>query len=441
MAGKNLEIGIKIGAKVDGALGGLRRVSGAMGRATARVGRFGLAAGRIGARGAVALGAGAAAAAVGVWHLAQRQAAANDELTKSARRLGVSAQAYEELRHAANLSGVSAQDFDKALVKMNRNVGDLTLKQGSLYTTLKRGSPALLKQLQAAKSNEAAFELLIAAMGKLKKPSDRAALSAAAFGRSGQKMTLLVEGGAEGLAKARAEFNRLHGAIDQKALKSSEDFIDAQARLKLATGGLATTIGNRLIPIIGPMITRFGEYVGQNRELIGQKVGEVFERVATWVASIDFEEVIAGISSFIDRVGETYDGIKELGAEIERLFKRGIEWADKFARSIEHAVEKLDVFGILQDAPPTVTGDKATIDEWNRRKAGRHRVEPTPAGQSYQPGELLSGGGASQSLEGDITVRFENPPAGMRTDRPRTSGRALKLTAETGRRTAGSGLP
>ena len=437
MAGKNLEVAVKIGAKVDGAIGGLRRVSGVMGRVTAGVGRFGMAAGRIGARGALALGAGAAGAAVGVWHLAQRQAAANDELTKSARRLGISAQAYEELRHAANLSGVSAQDFDKALVKLNRNVGDLTLKQGSLYTTLKRGSPALLEQLQGAKSNEEAFNLLIGAMGRLKKPSDRAALAAAAFGRSGQKMTLLIEGGAEGLAKARAEFNRLHGAIDNKALKSSEDFIDAQARLKLAMGGLSTTIGNRLIPIIGPMITQFSEYIGQNRELIGQKVGEVFESVATWVSSIDFEEVIAGISSFITRVGETYDGIKDLGAEIERIFKVGIEWADKFARSIEHAVERLDVFGILEDAPPTVTGDKATIDELNRRRSGRHRVEATPAGQSLQPGDLISGGAPMMTSE--LTVRVEAAGGATASVTSMKPGKRTTIKSDTGRRTAGAG--
>lgn len=229
--------------------------------------------GRLGLGGLVATLGGAASVA-GIKRFVDGYATAGDELAKFSRRAGIAAQTYAELRHVAALAGVEQEQFDKAMVKMTRNLGELRAGQGSLHTFLNKASRPFAKMLKGVKSNEQALLLLLEGMGKLEDPSSRAALAAAAFGRAGQMMTLMLEGGTDGLAEQRAEFRRLHGVIDGQALKDAEAYVDANQRLKISIGGAAQEIGRRLIPVLSPLMDRLTEWLAANRELVGQKVAE-----------------------------------------------------------------------------------------------------------------------------------------------------------------------
>lgn len=287
-------IGRNIVARIAGPLG---RVARAAGRATRTIRRM---LGRLSLVGGAVVVGGLAKLITGL-------ANSNDLLSKNARRAGVTAQSYAELKHAFELAGVEQSQFDKAVQKFTRNVGDAGLGIGSLQTHLKKSSPALLEALKGTKNNEEALNLMIAALGKIEDPTKRASLAAAAFGRAGQSMTLILEGGAKGLEDSRKQFRDLHGVISNKALKSSEDFVDAQTRVKLALAGTRQVIGAQLIPIITPILEKMAKWIASNRELIGTKVTAFVVGFGKALNKIDWQ----GVADFAKRLAEMFGRIWE----------------------------------------------------------------------------------------------------------------------------------
>ena len=243
---------------------------------------------------------GGVAIAAGLAKLVTGLGDQNDALAKASRRAGLTAQSYAELRFAFGLAGVTAEEFDSGLGKMNKSLGEAKVGSGKLAGFLKKSTPEFLKQLVAVESNEKAFDLLIGQMGTLKGPAERAAFAAAAFGSAGEKMTLVLEGGAKGLADARRQFTELHGVIDGKALKSSEDFVDAQARVGVAVQGVKQAIGQQLMPLLTPLLGRMSKWIAANRELIAVKVSETIQALGSAIAAVDWP----GVAKFVGLLAE-----------------------------------------------------------------------------------------------------------------------------------------
>lgn len=281
--------------------GPVKRGFMAAGRAAKRLGAsIAKATLKVGALGAAAV----TAAGVGLWKLVSGVAESGDELAKASKRVGITAQSYAELQHASELAGVSQEEFAKGMETFNKVLGMAEAGVGPLAGLLKKTGPPLLAQLQNAKNNTEALEIMFVAMSQLEKPSQRAALGAAAFGRVGQKMTLMVEGGIEAIDKQRAAFRKYAGTITQESLKASEDFVDAQADTNLAIKGLGFTIGRELLPVLTPMIREFADWIALNREEVGRKVASVIGDIAKWIKGINWSEVVKGVGDFFTGVGQ-----------------------------------------------------------------------------------------------------------------------------------------
>lgn len=217
--------------------------------------------------------------------LSNNVAKAGDEAAKNSRRIGFSAEALQELQFAADRSGISAQESLKSFEKLSKNIGDLVANTGSLYTILNKTNPQLLRQLKNAKSNEEAFNLITDAISKLPTDMQKASLAQAAFGRSGQKMLTLIEGGTKGVEALREEARKYGGVISNEAAKASEDFIDAQTNMKFALKGLTNQIGIALMPKIKELSERLTKWIGENKELIKAKVAAFVDKIGK---AVDF---------------------------------------------------------------------------------------------------------------------------------------------------------
>jgi len=286
-----------------------------------------MAVARLGARLAKLGVAGAAVAAGAVLKLVDSQQRALDTMGKLTRRSGINITAYQELKHAADLSGVAHESFDKALVKFTRNLGDAKGGVGALQTLLKANAPVFLEQLKNTKDVGTAFELMTAAMGKIEDPSVRASLAAAAFGRAGADMTLIMEGGAEGLRKAREEAHELGLVVGEDATRAAEDYVDSMTRLKGAVSGLFRAVSVSLGPELKTLADRMKNYLVQNRAFLALKVGEVMRELGkavrnlwNWLRKIDWRQVVEDVRAFfgsvktaIEKVGGLENVIKGLG--------------------------------------------------------------------------------------------------------------------------------
>jgi hypothetical protein len=132
---------------------------------------------------------------------------------------GITTDTLQEMRHAATLNGVSIEELDSGMQKLNKNMGDLRAGSGSLYSYLNKTDKALLSQVKSAGSTDQALDMIFKSMKGLESQADRSALSVAAFGRSGQRLSLVTDE----YQSLREEAKSLGLVIDEDLINSAEE--------------------------------------------------------------------------------------------------------------------------------------------------------------------------------------------------------------------------
>jgi len=204
-----------------------------------------------------------------------------DILAKTARAIDIESSSLQKLQFVAQRQGVSTVTLNKGLEKLNRNIGELKLGTGTLNTMLKRANPALIGQLNAVKSTEEAFDLLLTAIDKAPTTFMKTVLSVAAFGRTGVELLRVTKGGSRNILELKNRFLELGGVVSDKALRLTEKYMDATLDMSIATRGLRFAIAEQLLPELTPLIKKFAEWIADNKVLIALKIEDVVGKVAT----------------------------------------------------------------------------------------------------------------------------------------------------------------
>lgn len=271
-------------------LGGITRVAGGAARMLGSIAK------PLGILGAASIGA-----AVGIYKLVSAQAKALGAGSEFARLTGVSFEGLQELRYAADQSGVSAEEFDAALRKLNKGMGEFRTGKGGLAGFVKTLPKDFQKTLASTKGNEEALGLLFNALDAIKDPAKKAAFATKFFGKSGDKPALMAAGGADAVAKLREEA-RKWGVASTEAGQNAETFGDSQAKLKASINGVKNVIAEKLLPVMTPLIDRMAEFFADSsrREAIGNKIKEMFERIAASLAGMNWAAIGNGIAKALD---------------------------------------------------------------------------------------------------------------------------------------------
>ena len=213
-------------------------------------------------------------------------------------RLGVSAKFLQEQHYISKLNAGSTEEVNAAVAKLSKQYGALKTNTGALYAGLQKISPALLKQLKGAKSNEEAFNIMIKAIRKVEDPAKKLYLSQLAFGNAGKAMVNIANQSEESLAELRKEANAAGLVMDEQTVKGAQELGDSFTDLREHIRGVFNQITGKLIPILIPFIKRITEWIKANRELISTKVNEFIKQFAELLSKIDIEKILAGLSGF-----------------------------------------------------------------------------------------------------------------------------------------------
>lgn len=189
-----------------------------------------------------------------------------DELAKTSAKVGVSTKSLQELAFAAERSGLPANNLSGIFQKLNRNIGDLQAGTGTLATFLNKSNPALAEQLKNVEDSEEAFNILLDEIAKAPTAFDKAALSQAAFGRSGQDIINFANQGSEEIQKLRAEAFS-YGIISEETAKKGEAFVDAQRNLRQATIGARSELADQLLPVFTEILNKVALFVADGETL------------------------------------------------------------------------------------------------------------------------------------------------------------------------------
>lgn len=173
-----------------------------------------------------------------------------DELGKTATKTGVSTEKLSLLKHAVELSGGAFENLKNGLLKLGRNMSDMSEGTGEA----KKAFEFLGISVQNADGSlRKSDEVLLDVADKLSVMEDQtkaAALAEELFGRAGKELIPLLKSGSAGINNMTQSAADLGLEFSTKASKASEEFNDNLLRLKSGMGGMVDTIVQRFLPTL-----------------------------------------------------------------------------------------------------------------------------------------------------------------------------------------------
>jgi len=254
-------------------------------------------------KGMLAVIAAAGAAAVAIFAFTKEIAKTNDELGKTAERIGVDVVALQELGYVAELNGSSIDS-------MSSSLGNL----GKIASEASRGMGAGVE----------AFGILgisvTDAQGRLKNTDDLlldVSDSIARLGSQAEKiefasklgisddLLLTIQNGSDAIRRQREEAKALGFAIDQQAAKAAADYNDEMLKIEKVVSGVASAIGTRLMKQSVPMMKMFVEWFKINKALIQQNLSMFLDRAITVIRGVFniVMRVVGVITSLVNLMG------------------------------------------------------------------------------------------------------------------------------------------
>lgn len=165
-----------------------------------------------------------------------------DNIGKTAKAVGLSAETLQELRFAAAQTGVEVRGLDDSVKRFNRRVGEFaTSGGGPAALAIKTLGIEIRDTNGAVRSSEAIFIDTVDAMSKMESQAQRAAIAAQLFGDDfGPKLTPLLDQGVDGIARLREEARSLGIVLSNETVAAAERAEDTFNRLDALIRGQVT---------------------------------------------------------------------------------------------------------------------------------------------------------------------------------------------------------
>jgi hypothetical protein len=174
--------------------------------------------------------------------------AAGDQINKLHDRLGASTEALSQYQYVAEKTGVSFQTLTLGWQRMTRRISEAAQGTGEATGALRELGLSAEKLNNLAPEQQ--FESIAKAMAGVSNQADKVRIAMKLFDTDGVALVQTMGEGAAGLQKMREEANLLGRTLSQAQANQLSKAQDAMAKLKAATGGLATTFAVNLAPAI-----------------------------------------------------------------------------------------------------------------------------------------------------------------------------------------------
>lgn len=147
--------------------------------------------------GGLAAGAGLASIASlsGAFDTLKQTISEYDEIATNSRQVGLKPETFQALSFAAKQANVEQETFNTSLTIFAKNAGLAEKGTGALYAGLKKLNPQLLQNIINAKDQEERLKLVSDALAQTNDATQKAALAATVFGKSGVEMARFLDQG------------------------------------------------------------------------------------------------------------------------------------------------------------------------------------------------------------------------------------------------------
>lgn len=173
----------------------------------------------------LAAGAGLAAIASlgGAFDKLKQTISEYDEIATNAKTTGLNTDTYQALAFAAQKANISQESYNSALNIFAKNAGLAAIGQGALFSGLKKLNPELLQNILNTKDQEERLKLVADAMAQTSDATEKAALSAAIFGKGGVEISRILEDGRASIDRFKESAKKLGVVVPENLLERGKE--------------------------------------------------------------------------------------------------------------------------------------------------------------------------------------------------------------------------
>lgn len=241
-----------------------------------------------------------------------------------AAKIGASAQDLQRFQYAAQMSGSSAEEISSAIEILGKNLGQVSAGKN-------KAIPEMFKQMGVSLYNangelKTATELLPEIANCMRSQStatQKSYIATTLFGKAGQGLIQMLEGGSEGLNELTAEAENFGIVLSDDVLTVAGDYDDSLNRMQYSLRGVQYSIANQVLPVLTPLVNSLTECIAANREWIASSIADVAKDVAESLKKIDFKACIMGAVEFSKNAYELFDrlgGLKTIAIAVGAVF-------------------------------------------------------------------------------------------------------------------------
>lgn len=255
-----------------------------------------------------------------------------DELSKSAQRAQLPTEEFSRLSYAADLADVSMQDIVTSMGRLARAQSDAERGLKTQQQAFERLGIAYKNADGSLRSSIDVFRDFANVYQRFEGKPEVLAAGMQIFGRSFQNLIPLLRGGAEGLAAAAEEADKLGYTISTEAGQQAEEFNDNITRLKTVVMGLSNAIAADLLPDLVRLSGGFLDSAkeGERLKQTAQGVTDFLRGLATMahVVSSAFEVTGTAIATVVAQAqgaAKFFSGDFAGGIELYRQASLGLD--------------------------------------------------------------------------------------------------------------------
>lgn len=152
-------------------------------------------------------------------------------LGEQAAQLGVTTDALQEYRYAATQVGLASDEMDTAFAQLTRRMGDAALAGKGPVVDAFKALGISLADLKGKTAGDV-IPLIADGMAKIEDPAKRASIAVDLFGKSGQKLATLLQGGSAEVNNLRQAAHDLGIVLSESDIQKADEVADKVAALR-----------------------------------------------------------------------------------------------------------------------------------------------------------------------------------------------------------------
>lgn len=248
--------------------------------------------------GLAAIGGLASIGGIGV--ISERFASFGNNLSNSARLVGMNTRELMKFEYAARRAGQSSESIVSTIGSMQDTIRSAALGKSPEAMAQLSGWGINLKRNpdgSVANMNDVVLQVMDKIGAIHSAPAQRYA--AGLFGATGSLP--MIEQGTYRSDMARADRTGLvpSDADIDKGEQLKQKIVDLQSQVDV----LIVKIGSALMPIVGPLVDKFSQMLSANNGRIAGQIADAVQSVVDWAKNIDWSGLIASAKAFFDAIG------------------------------------------------------------------------------------------------------------------------------------------